>query len=248
MRHSLNTGRVLPGLIGIIKQDILNFFFTRLCSICHHRLNKGEEGICCTCFCELPLTHFAGKKGNPCERLFWGQLPIERASAYIFYHRGANSRNILFDLKYYNHPEIGIIMGRIIASELITTGFFNEIISIIPIPLADSKKRQRGYNQCEWLAKGISEITSIPIDYNLVKRIVANPTQTHLLHSMRNENVEGIFSVPYPEKVKKRHFLLVDDVITTGATITSCGKTLVDAGATGISILSLAISSSTSTL
>lgn len=134
-------------------------------------------------------------------------------------------------------------MGRVMACDLIRTDFFNGIDFIIPVPLSRQKERKRGYNQCLWLARGIAEITGIPIHTDSVSRIISNPSQTTLSHSERRTNVANIFKVEHPENIENRHILLVDDVITTGATLLSCAEAISQCRNVNISILTLAQSS-----
>ena len=131
-------------------------------------------------------------------------------------------------------------MGRMMAEELKATSFFDGIDLIVPIPLSRKKERQRGYNQSEWIAWGISEATGIPTDTTSVVRTKSNPSQTTLDHRQRRENVRDIFAVRHPGSLEGRHILLVDDVITTGATMLSCAETIARACRVRFSVLSLA--------
>ena len=159
-----------------------------------------------------------------------------------FFHYTPHSPHsrILFELKYHNHPEVGKTMGRMMAEELKATSFFDGIDLIVPIPLSRKKKRQRGYNQSDWIAWGISEAIGIPTDTTSVVRTKSNPSQTTLDHRQRRENVRDIFAVRHPESLEGRHILLVDDVITTGATMLSCAEAIARACRVRFSVLSLA--------
>lgn len=173
--------------------------------------------------------------------MFWGKFPLARASAYMFYRRDTDSRNVIFWLKYYGHSEIGMQMGRRISVELISTDFFNGVDMLIPVPLSFRRMRHRGYNQSTMLARGISQITGIPVCDNVLRRTVDNPTQTRRTRSERLDNVRGIFRVSDASRIRGKHIMLIDDVITTGATLTSCADALTYAGAECISILALAV-------
>ena len=173
------------------------------------------------------------------ERLFWAQFPICRANALLGYHGGDDSRKIVLALKYRNRQQIGEHFGRIMAADLIDTTFFEGIDAIVPIPLSKKRQLQRGYNQSESLAEGVSKVTGIPVLNNIVERIKDNPTQTKLNTPQRKQNVEGIFRTIDKDSIRGKHILLIDDVLTTGATILSCAQELSKDTDVRISILTL---------
>ena len=195
-------------------RGLVSLLFPRRCVVCGARLLGGEHILCVQCTFRLPYTNYRGKAGNPVERVFWGRLPIVKANAYMKYVSGSDSRRAVLRLKYFDRPDVGNYLGACMAM-------------IIPIPLASKRQRKRGYNQSEELAKGIHRITSLPIDNKAVIRAVANPTQTHLDAAARRANVKDIFAVKVAENLHGKHILLVDDVLTTGATIISCGQAIV---------------------
>jgi len=219
-------------------------FFAARCAICGKPISNQEDTICTRCLTSLPYTNLRGEDSNRIEKYFWGHLPIDKASTLIIYHRGTKSHNLLRNLKYNKQPAIGLYFGRIIARQLTDSNFFEDIDAIIPVPLAQKRLLKRGYNQAEWIAKGIAKITNIPVITHAVKRNVANKTQTRLSRTERMNNVEGIFYVTHPENFDNRHILLIDDVITTGATLIACGKAFSKTKNLTISILTLAMASS----
>ncbi len=225
-------------------KSVTAMLLPQCCAICGRRLSAGERGICTACAVSLPYTRFGARRNNPVERLFIGRFPLGKATSYIFYNRGTDTRNMLFALKYHHRPEIGMEFGKRIATELKSEGFFDGIDMIVPVPLARERESRRGYNQSIMLAVGIGEITGIAVDSTLLVRIVDNPTQTMRTPQQRIENVSGIFSTANEERIRGKHILLVDDVVTTGATLTACADKLAEAGAETISILTLAASSS----
>ena len=203
-------------------------------------MSQGEEVLCVRCQADLPRVRTISFEENDIARIFWGLVPIEKGISFFHYTPHSPHSRILFELKYHNHPEVGKTMGRMMAEELKATNFFNGIDLIVPIPLSRKKERQRGYNQSDWIAWGISEATGIPTDTTSVGRTKSNPSQTTLDHRQRRENVRDIFAVRHPGNLEGRHILLVDDVITTGATMLSCAEAIARACRVRFSVLSLA--------
>lgn len=178
--------------------DFIGVVLPRTCIVCGRPLVPTEE-VCCTgCTINMPLTHYKGEPGNPIERYFWGKIPIVRASAFMHYNPHTAYARIITQLKYNNRPEIGIYLGRLIAKELTSTNFFEGIDCILPLPLAWSRQLKRGYNQSERIARGISEITHLPIDTKSIRRSKANKKQTQTHKLLRHENVKDIFSLATP--------------------------------------------------
>lgn len=221
--------------------SLLSLFFPRCCVVCGRSLAKGEECICAMCNINLPRTNFHLRKDNPVEQLFWGKIPLERATSFFFYRKGSDFRQILHQLKYGGQKEIGAVMGRYMAAELLPSGFFQGIDVIVPIPLHKRKQRLRGYNQSEWIARGISSVTGIPIDVESVMRRKNTETQTRKSTFERWENVDGIFDLPHPDRFIGKHVLIIDDVLTTGATTVACSSRLLEVGGIRISLLTLAM-------
>lgn len=172
-------------------------------------------------------------------RLFWGQLPIERATSLFYYEPQSEAGRLIRELKYNNHPEIGYELGAMFANMLMPTGFFEGIDAVVPVPLANRRQRQRGYNQSMELARGISEATRLPVYDKVACRTVFTQSQTRLDYRQRRENVENVFELTDAASATGKHLLLVDDIVTTGATCIACGKVLARAGGVRLSILSL---------
>ena len=216
-----------------------------MCVVCDHRLTVSEEIICSKCNFHLPRTGF---HKNPYEnvmaKLFWGQIPIERATGFFYYEPHAETANIIYELKYKDHPEVGEVMGRMMAKEILGSGFFDGIDGIVPVPLAKGRQHQRGYNQSMEIAKGVSEITGLPILSKVVKRIYFKSSQTNLGRWDRQENVEKVFELIDGPTIHGKHLLVIDDVVTTGATVIACSKELVKAGDVKVSVLSLGFAKS----
>ena len=223
----------------------LDFAAPRPCAVCGDRLNAGEDFVCARCDLHLPRTDYADSpKDNEMARAFWGRIPAERCAAFIHFHYGSETARIIYGLKYFDHPDFGFLMGRMMAREMGRSGFFEGIDLIVPMPLAANRQRQRGYNQSEEIAAGISRETGLKVVRHVLKRQKYRESQTMKDRWERNENVEGAFRLVRVGCIAHRHVLLVDDVVTTGATICACAKALLDADGVRISILSLAFAKS----
>lgn len=222
-------------------ESFLSILFPRYCVVCSTVLGKGEECLCTRCNIGLPRTNYHLENDNFMERLLWGRVPLERATSYFFYYRGSDYRKIIHGLKYTGQREVGRIMGAHFATEIRENGFFDSIDLIIPIPLHNKRLRKRGYNQSEMIARGISVVTGIPVKNSIVTRKRNTGTQTQQTVFHRSENMEQAFTFSTNEKVTDKHILLVDDVLTTGATIAACSKPLEDAGCSRISVITLGI-------
>ena len=224
---------------------LLDLISPRLCVVCGQRLTVSEETICSKCNLHLPRTGFQQDPyENEMAKLFWHQIPIERATALFYYEAHSETANILYELKYKSHPEIGEVMGRMMAKELQPFGFFDEIDGIVPVPLAKKRLRQRGYNQSLEIARGISEMTGLPIYNKVVRRNAFEGSQTNKGRWERNENVEGVFELKDATAIQGKHILIVDDVVTTGATVIACAQELCKAGSIKVSVLALGFAKS----
>ncbi len=197
--------------------------------------------MCCNF--DLPrYGHYRDACDNELTRMFWGRFPIERGLAVVWHNPGSETARLVYRLKYMSHPETGRWMGEVMVSEFEQKGFFADIDVILPMPLARNRQRKRGYNQCEKIAEGISRQTGIPVaNSKTVGRDRFEDTQTHKGLWERNDNVEGIFHLANPAALAGKHILIVDDVVTTGATITSLANEIAKAGNTRISVLTWAI-------
>ena len=219
---------------------LLDLISPRLCVVCGDRLAVSEETLCSKCYLHLPRTNFnRNLYENVMAKLFWGQIAIEKATALFFYEPHAETANILYELKYKNHPEIGVVMGRMMAKELMSSGLFDDIDAIVPMPLAKKRERERGYNQSLELAKGVSEVTGLSIANQIVRRTKFMGSQTQRGRWERNENVENVFELINDNDICGKHLLLIDDVVTTGATIVACAKEMQKASHVKISVLAL---------
>ena len=219
-----------------------SLLFPRCCVVCGSPLSRGEECLCTCCNINLPRTGFHLRKDNPVECLFWGRIPgLKRASSFLFYRKGSDFRRILHLLKYGGYKELGEVMGRYMAAELSSGEFLDGEDMIIPVPLHRKKQTLRGYNQSEWIARGIASVTGIPLCAECMIREKNTETQTRKSTFERWENVEGIFRLCDTVHFEGKHVLLVDDVLTTGATTVACASAFARVSGIRISVLTLAV-------
>lgn len=220
---------------------LLDFISPRACRMCGNRLALTEGEICSVCNWQLPRTGYCETAyDNPMARLFWGRFQVERVAGWMHYQPSNPQCKLIYDLKYYNADELAVYLGTVVAKEYSEYGFFEDIDLIVPVPLTLFRRLKRGYNQSERIARGIAEITGLPV-VNALKRVRFTESQTRLDGIRRAENVAGAFKLSKPEAVRGKHVLIVDDVITTGATVSACAEELSKAGNVKISVLSLGI-------
>ena len=224
-----------------IWSDIWELFFPRYCAVCGKRLSPGEEQLCVGCLSGLPRTRIHLQGGNEVEKAFWGRFPLERASAWLRYAKGGDVRELLYGLKYHGNRPLGVFLGKCMAAEMLSSGFFEGIDVLVPVPLHPKKKRIRGYNQSEVLAEGVSQVTGIPLCADVLIRTQYTETQTHKSRYGRLMNGEEVFACPDSRPLEGKHILLIDDVMTTGATLTACADVLKGIKDIRISILALAV-------
>jgi len=219
---------------------LLDFLFPRSCAICDKRLAVEEDVICATCNMHLDRTNYSKKPyDNEMAKTFWKLLPIEKAAALFYFQGGSPQSNIVYKLKYYDRPDIGIALGELTAVEMKKDCFFDNIDFIIPVPIAKNRRKQRGYNQSEKIAEGVAKISGIVVRKDIVDRDKFKGSQTHLGTIDRQKNVKGVFHLRKREDIKGKHILIIDDICTTGATIISLGEELAKAGNVRISVLTL---------
>lgn len=222
---------------------LLEYILPRTCHICGRQLGKDERYLCRRCLTKLPRSNFHRVKDNPMEQRFMGIVPYDRCTGLLLYTPNSELASVLHDMKYRKFRDLGRYMGEVMGRELLNTGFFNGVDMLMPVPMHWWKQARRGYNQAEQLCIGISKVTGIPVDTSL-RAVRGHRTQTALNHDQRLENLKNIFVVRNTERLSGKHILLVDDVCTTGATLTAAAEPLATAvsyPAGHISLLSLAV-------
>lgn len=221
-------------------KSLYQTIFPRVCYGCSCDLAKTENWLCTLCKTDLPFTHFHRYPNNPVSQIFTGRIPLVQASSFFYFVKESAVQHLLHALKYQNLPKLGHALGEWYAQQLQSDIAFYEIDCIIPVPLHHSKLRLRGYNQSEMFAHGLSIILEKPLDTTSLIRTTATATQTHKNRIERWKNVEDVFSIANENKLIGRHVLLVDDVVTTGATLEACSNKILQIAGTSISIATIA--------
>lgn len=211
------------------------------CPICQTTLAPHEESICTRCAADMPRTRYHLWPDNPMERRLWGRFPLVRATALMHYQRGSSYAQLVWMLKYKGRRDLGPALGRRMARELRSSTFFDDIDLLLPVPLHWRRQWQRSYNQSYLLAKGIAQVTGLPIDTRSLQRVHFTTAQARHAGMSRWNNVSGKFRLRHPGALAGRHVLLIDDVMTTGSTLTACADALRDEPGIRISVLTLAI-------
>jgi ComF family protein len=215
-------------------------FFPHLCAGCGSNNIGRDEAICYRCISHFPKTNFASQPGNPIEKLFWGRIPVSAACSQFYFTRSSTTQSALHALKYKGNKEAGIVMGRLLGYSLQQSDRFSNIDGIVPLPLYPEKEKTRGYNQATVIAKGVQEILKVPLITEAIARNRYTESQTNKNRMERWQNVGGVFSLHKPEVLQAKKILLIDDVITTGASLEACGEVICQAGIKALYIATLA--------
>jgi len=219
---------------------LLNFFYPRSCISCGNVLLQHEHLFCLHCLYNFPETHYHEFDSSPVSQIFWGRVAVENVGAFLFYKKGDMVQKILHHLKYYGVKDVGTFLGNLYGKQLIQHNKWKKIDMIIPIPLHKKKEKKRGYNQSEWIAKGLSIAMQIPYCTNLLFRLEFTETQTRKSRFNRWENVKDVFQLTDLEALKNKHVLICDDVLTTGATLEAAVQKLAIVPSIKISVVTLA--------
>ncbi len=227
--------------IKTLASALLDVIFPRTCSVCGMVLASHEKHICTKCSISIPRTLFHLHKFNPMEQLFAGKIAFERATGFFFYDKETPYSNILHDLKYRNLPQLGSYFASLFAKELAPYNYFSDIDYIIPVPLHKSKLIKRGYNQSEMIANGLAEVLNLPVLTNVIVATRPHETQTHKGIYERWQNTQDVFDAQHTHIIEGKHILIVDDVVTTGATLLNAALTIADVPNVKISFATLGV-------
>ena len=230
--------------IATALHDVASLVMPRTCLACGRVLMEGESGLCLACRYNIPLTGFDKRENSPIKRLFENVIPVEEATAMYWFVKGTEWQSLIHNFKYYGRWYFAQKMGEWLGEELCDSGRFEGVDLIVPIPLHPRRRLMRGYNQSEQLALGVGRKMGVECDFRSVCRVHYNDSQTSKYHYERWGNVNDIFAVRRAERLRGKHILLIDDVLTTGATISSCASAIVKAceGDVRISVATLAVS------
>ena len=220
--------------------DLLGLFYPDLCITCGERLLSHEKYVCLSCWHDLPKTNFHLDAENKVAQLFWGRVHIEYATSFFSYRKGSRYQQLIHYTKYKGLKELGFEVGRRFGFDLNESGIFQSVDWIVPVPLHPKKQKKRGYNQSEWIARGLAEAMQKQVSVDHLFRKTHTATQTRKNRFERWQNVEGIFDVTQPADFENKHILLVDDVVTTGSTLEACVFPLLKIKNARVSIATLA--------
>lgn len=220
--------------------DFVGLFFPELCAACAKNLFKNEDVICTSCIYHLPYTQHHLDPDNLVARQLWGRFEFDSAGSFVYFRKGNKVQHLMHQLKYAGRAEAGHRMGRLYGAELKRSGVWSVPDAIIPVPLHPAKQRKRGYNQSAGIAEGMAEALGIPVIHDHLYRAENTKTQTRKTRYDRYENLRDAFRVRNAEDLQDKHLLLVDDVITTGATLEACALVLLEIENVRISIATLA--------
>lgn len=229
-------------LLREIKDSLLHLFFPQVCPGCANSFDAQGSLLCLACTTALPETHFAGHAGNPAEHIFRGRLPLAAAAAQYYYTRDSIVQRLMHAFKYKNNKELGLQMGRMMGDTLLKSGRF-DADALVPLPLNEKRERKRGFNQAEVLCNGMAEVLKLPVWNNCISRPLYTDTQTKRGRTARWQNIEGKFILTGEEQIRGKTLLLVDDVVTTGATIEACGIELLKAENVTLKLATLCLAS-----
>ena len=210
-------------------RDAVALVLPRVCPVCGALLVPGERDLCTLCRLTAPLTGYWGEADNPVLRKFWGHVPIERASGFLFYVHGSGWRRMIHGFKYRGMWRPARMMGEWYGRCLAESGLYGAVETVVPLPLHPLRHLWRGYNQSEYIAEGIAAQLGVGVDRRSVCRTRYTASQALRSRRERAGNVEGAFAVRRPERLAGKHLLLVDDVMTTGSTLTACAQAIVQA-------------------
>jgi ComF family protein len=225
-----------------VKDSVLHLLFPHVCTGCGSDILNEETVLCMRCMDAMPETTFEQHPDNPVEKIFWGRLPLVGATAQFYFTKESLMQHIMHQFKYKRNKDLGLQLGRMMGEQIKKSGRF-DVDALIPLPLFPAKEKRRGYNQAMLLCEGMAEAMAIPVLDKVILRPQHTETQTKKGRIERWKNMEGKFIMPNPDSIRNKHLLLVDDVVTTGATLEACGNELLQAENVKLSVACLCVAS-----
>lgn len=210
-----------------IRNSLVDLLYPEVCEVCGKSLVRGEKYLCTNCLADFPFADEAYATGANIICKFGEVCQLEKLHTLFYYNKFSNYKNLIYLIKYRSYRRLGVYLGRMLGERLLGNC---QADCIVPIPLHKKREKERGFNQALEIAKGVNEVLQIEIAADAVVRVLNNVSQTGKNAAERLKNVENIFQLQKPEKIRGHHVLLLDDVITTGATIGSCLRVLAAAG------------------
>ncbi len=223
-----------------IKDAILHLLFPHICAGCGNDILHEESVLCMKCIDAMPETNFELHPNNPVEKTFWGRLPLTGATAQFYFTKESLMQHLMHQFKYKGNKELGMQLGKIMGEQIKKSARF-EADALVPLPLFPAKEKRRGYNQATILCEGMAEAMNLPVLDKIISRPQHTETQTKKGRIERWKNMEGKFILSDADAIKNMHLLLVDDVVTTGATLEACGNELLKAENVRLSVATLCI-------
>lgn len=205
--------------------DLHELIFPRLCPVCGKLLMQGEDVLCAFCAIGLPHYHIQRIDDNPLLRIIWSTADVQRAMTFLIYNHNSPYHKLVIGIKFHGRSDLAVRLGKWAAMEATKQGFWDKADALVPVPLTRWRRWRRGYNQAEMLARGMSEVTGLPV-LNLLRRTKNRTPQSRLKGEARRKNAEGIYRADIPDEWRGKCLVLVDDVMTTGATLGSCALAL----------------------
>ena len=230
-------------IVQTIRDSLLQIFYPHVCAGCGSDAVTAESQLCVKCIYQLPVTGFEKHSDNPIEKMLSGRVRFQNATAQLYFTKESLIQKLMHQFKYRGNKELGRQLGVMMGAHLKESKRFDEIEALVPLPLFENKEYKRGFNQSKILCEGIAEVMNVKIVDDAIIRPMATETQTKKNRVERWKNMEGKFYLQKGNKISQKHVLLVDDVITTGATIESCANTLLEPGDVRVSIASLCFAS-----
>tara|TARA_R110002167_G_scaffold69375_4_gene195501 strand:- start:11925 stop:12602 length:678 start_codon:yes stop_codon:yes gene_type:complete len=224
-----------------MENAIINLLFPKVCYACHNLLNDNEHAVCTNCRNELPVTNFHFNNDDTVLKVFYGRVKIENATALLRFEKKGIVQQLIHGLKYKGHESIGVFLGDWLGGELKTVKIYNSIDIVIPVPLHQKKLKKRGYNQVAKFAQHIANALEVSYRDDILLKVTNTESQVLKQRLARWNNTNELFLLENKQDIANKHILLVDDLITTGATMEACITVLNQAENIKISVVSMAI-------